>query len=96
MSTHQVPAGIYLQPVPDHCDRITWRGQCYSLDHIVGASRSDKAELLSHLKVVQFHLIRGDFDGNKSLQQQAIAAIQKAIDAADAAAKPKPLTGANQ
>jgi hypothetical protein len=87
MSGHQVPPGIYLQPVPDHCDRITWRGQCLSLDHIVGASRSDKAELLSQLKVVQFHMIRGDFDGNKRLQREAIAAMQKTIDAAEAAAK---------
>lgn len=93
MIDHQVPPGTYLQPVPDHCDRITWRGGCYSLDHIVGASRSDKAELLSQLKVVQFHMIRGDFDGNKRLQREAIAAMQKAIDAAEAAAKTKPITG---
>lgn len=84
---HVVPLGTYLQPVPDHCDRITWRGRYLSLAHIVGAEASDASRLLSQLKVVQFHLIRGDFDGNRRLQGEAIDSIQKTIDAAEARAK---------
>jgi hypothetical protein len=30
-SARPVPAGNYVQPVPDHCDRIVWRGQYYGL-----------------------------------------------------------------
>lgn len=84
---HVVPPGTYLQPVPDHCDRITWRGRCLSLEHIVGAEASDVSQLLSQLKVVQFHMNRGDFDGNKRLQREAIESIQKTIDAAEARTK---------
>jgi hypothetical protein len=34
----QVPYNNYVQPVPDHCDRITWRNRYYSIELLKPAS----------------------------------------------------------
>jgi hypothetical protein len=42
MPEPEVDGDVFVQPVPDHCDRITWRNEYYHLPPKVGADGTAK------------------------------------------------------